>query len=108
MACYISIFLLNSIHFQRLIEAVSSIYDLVLIDLPPVNAVVDAVTASKCTEGLIVVIREGHCPRSMLETCVEQLQYAKTSILGFVMNGCIAGAGKRYQYGQKYSYHYGK
>ena len=100
--------LLNSSRFQRLIEAVSSIYDLVLIDLPPVNAVVDAVNASKCTEGLIVVIRENHCPRSLLETCVEQLQYAKTNILGFVMNGCIAGAGKRYQYGQKYSYHYGK
>lgn len=94
--------LLNSSRFQRLIEAVSSVYDLVLIDLPPVNAVVDAVNASKCTEGLIVVIRENYCPRSLLESCVQQLQYAKTNILGFVMNGCVAGAGKRYQYGQKY------
>lgn len=94
--------LLNSGRFQRLIEAVSSVYDLVFIDLPPVNAVVDAVNASKYTEGLIVVIREGHCPRSVFEACVEQLQYAKANILGFVMNGCVAGAGKQYRYGQKY------
>ena len=100
--------LLNSQLFQKLIDAVSAVYDLVIIDLPPVNAVVDAITASKCTEGLIVVIRENYCPRDVLESCVDQLRYAKANILGFVMNGCVAGTGKRYQYGQKYYYHYGK
>lgn len=100
--------LLDSTRFQKLIEVVSGAYDCVIIDLPPVNAVVDAVNVSKCTDGLIVVMREGHCLRGVLRSCVEQLQYAEANILGFVMNGCVAGAGKKYQYGQQYAYRYGK
>lgn len=38
---------------------------------------------------------------------MEQLQYAKANILGFVLNGSINGAGKRYQYGKAYRYDYG-
>ena len=90
--------LLNSGNFQRLIEVVAGVYDYVLIDLPPVNAVVDAVNASQYTDGLVIVIRERHCPRYVLDSCVEQLQFAKANILGFVMNGCVDGAGKHYYY----------
>lgn len=96
--------LLNSSRFQKLIEVVSNVYDYVLVDLPPVNAVVDAVNASKYTDGLVVVIRENHCPRFVLDSCLEQLRYAKANILGFVMNGCVEGTGKRYQYNQPYYY----
>lgn len=96
--------LLNSNRFQKLLEVVSNVYDYVLVDLPPVNAVVDAVNASKYTDGLVVVIRENHCPRFVLDSCLEQLRYAKANILGFVMNGCVEGAGKRYQYNQPYYY----
>ena len=97
--------LLNSSRFQKLIEVVSGVYDYVLVDLPPVNAVVDAVNASKYTDGLVVVIREKHCPRYVLDTCLEQLRYAKANVLGFVMNGCVEGAGKHYSYKQPYYYH---
>lgn len=99
--------LLNSGRFQKFIEVVSNVYQYVIIDLPPVNAVVDAVGVSKLTDGLIVVIRENHCPRYVLNSCMEQLQYAKANILGFAMNGCIEGAGKHYQY-SNYNYQYGK
>ncbi len=98
--------LLNSSRFRKFIEAVSTIYDYLIIDLPPVNAVVDAVSVSKYTDGLIVVIREGHCPRGILASCVEQLKYARANILGFVMNGCVGGSGKRYYYKQQYYYHH--
>lgn len=100
--------LLNSNRFQKLIEVVQGAYDYVLIDLPPVNAVVDAVTASKYTDGLIVVVRENHCPRFVLDRCIEQLRFAKANILGFVMNGCVEGSGKHYQYSQQSYYRYGK
>lgn len=96
--------LLNSSRFQKLIEVVSGVYDYVLVDLPPVNAVIDAVNASKYTDGLIVVIREKHCPRFVLDNCLEQLRYAKANVLGFVMNGSVEGAGKHYQYNQPYYY----
>lgn len=98
--------LLNSNRFQKLIEVVASAYDYVILDLPPVGPVIDAVMVSKCTDGLLLVIRENHCPRYVLDDCLEQLRYAKANMLGFVLNGCVEGAGKRYQYGKKYDYRY--
>lgn len=93
--------LLNSSRFGKVLEVVSTVFDYVIVDLPPVNAVIDAVNVSKYVDGLVVVLRENHCPRYVLNECVEQLRYAKANILGFVMNGCIEGAGKHYQYQYK-------
>ena len=90
--------LLNSSRFGKVLEVVSTVFDYVIVDLPPVNAVIDAVNVAKHTDGLVVVLREDHCPRYVLNECLEQLRYAKANILGFVMNGCIEGAGKHYQY----------
>ena len=93
--------LLNSSRFGKVLEVVSTVFDYVIVDLPPVNAVIDAVNVAKHTDGLVVVLREDHCPRYVLNECMEQLRYAKANILGFVMNGCIEGAGKHYQYQYK-------
>lgn len=99
--------LLNSKRFETLIKILSSACDYIILDLPPVDAVVDAVTASKLTDGMIVVVRENNCPRYILDDCMEQLQYAKANVLGFVVNGSVEGAGKRYQY-RNQAYRYGK
>lgn len=108
--------ILGSKDFLHLLEVAGNAYDVVILDLPPVNAVIDAAVVAKLTDGLVLVIRENHCPRFVLEDCMEQLKYAKANILGFVMNGSSNGAGKRYKYGNAYRYndgyyqygHYGK
>ena len=99
--------LLNSGRFGKVLEVVSTVFDYVIVDLPPVSAVVDAVSVSRYVDGLVVVLREDHCPRYVLNECVEQLRYAKANILGFVMNGCVEGAGKHYQYKNQKYYRYG-
>jgi len=94
--------LLNSKRFETLIQILSSACDYIIMDLPPINAVVDAVNASQLSDGMIVVLRENNCPRGMLMDCMEQLSYANANILGFVVNGSVEGAGKRYQYASYY------
>lgn len=96
--------LLGSRNFLQLLELVRKVYDVVILDLPPINAVIDAAVVSRLTDGLMVVIRENHCTRFVLKDCMEQLKYTKANILGFVMNGSVNGAGKRYQYGKAYRY----
>lgn len=96
--------LLSSQNFRQVLEVVGESYDVVILDLPPVNVVVDAAVVAQLTDGLVLVIRENHCPRFVLKDCMEQLQYVKANILGFVMNGSVNGAGKRYQYGKAYRY----
>ena len=87
---------------------VSRVFDYVIVDLPPVNAVGDAVNVSKYVDGMVIVVHEGHCPRFVLKDCVEQLRYAKANILGFVLNGCVDGAGKHHQYNRQYYSYCGK
>ena len=99
--------LLNSQRMATLLQALSQAYDYVIIDLPPVGAVVDAVSVSENIDGMIVVVRENACPRGLLADCMQQLDYAGVRVLGFVMNGAMEGSGKKYQYGSGYgSYGY--
>lgn len=94
--------LLTSARFQKILDAISSVCDYVIIDLPPVSAVVDAVGVSKLTDGIVVVVRENNCAQYILADCMDQLKYADANILGFVVNGSVEGAGKRYQYRYQY------
>lgn len=96
--------ILGSKDFLRLLKVAGDAYDVVILDLPPVNAVIDASVVARLTDGLVLVIRENHCPRFVMQDCMEQLKYAKANILGFVMNGSANGAGKRYKYGKAYRY----
>lgn len=94
--------LLGSKRMDTLLHTLASVYDYIIIDLPPVGAVVDAVTVSKKTDGMLVVIRENNCPRGVFSDCIDQLKRADVNILGFVVNGALEGAGKKYQYTNYY------
>ena len=96
--------LLNSGRMSLLLEKLATAYDYILLDLPPVGAVVDAVSVSRELDGMLVVIRENAYPRGLLSECMAQLNYANINILGFVVNGALEGSGKKYQY-NKYGYY---
>lgn len=96
--------LLNSERMARLLETLATAYDYIVIDLPPVGAVIDAVSVAQELDGMLVVVRENTCPRGLLSECMQQLDYADVSVLGFVVNGALEGSGKKYQYGS-YSYY---
>ncbi len=92
--------LLNSERMASLLKALSNNYDYIVIDLPPIGAVVDAVSVSQSIDGMLVVIRENSCPRGLLAECLQQLSYGGTNVLGFVVNGAMEGSGRKYQYGK--------
>ena len=100
--------LLNSERMTNLLEKLGAAYDYIIVDLPPIGAVVDAISVAKKLDGMLVVVRENNCPRGLLEDCMQQLQYADVNILGFVMNGAMEGSGKGYGYGKygKYGKYY--
>lgn len=91
--------LLNSKRMATLLQTLSTAYDYIIIDLPPVGAVIDAVAVSRSVDGMLVVVRENSCPRSLLAECMSQLNYANINIIGFVLNGALEGSTKKYQYG---------
>ena len=96
--------LLNSKRMSTLLQTLSTAYDYIVIDLPPIGAVVDAVAVAREIDGMLVVIRENTCPRGLLADCMQQLDFAGVNVLGFVVNGALEGSGKKYQY-NNYGYY---
>ena len=92
--------LLNSHRMSALLDKLGGAFDYIIVDLPPIGAVVDAISVAKHLDGMLVVVRENNCPRGLLADCMQQLKYADVNVLGFVMNGAMEGSGKNYQYGK--------
>lgn len=96
--------LLGSRRMENVLNQLREIFDYIIIDLPPVNIVSDAVSISSLISGMIVVIREGYTEKKELERCFRQLKLSNVNILGCVMNEAKAGNKSRGKY-KKYKYY---
>lgn len=98
--------LLSSNRMKRVLDKLAEKYDYIIVDLPPVNLVSDALAISEYITGMILVIREDYAEKKELENCVRQLQLSNVNVLGCVMNESKFGASKyrRYRYKNYYKY----
>ena len=100
--------LLHSDIFSKLITELSSEYDTIFIDAPPVDAVTDAVIISQLTAGTVLVIRQNSTEKDALVRTVNSLKNVKANILGYVLNA-VDYEKFAYKYGHysgKYIYKY--
>lgn len=79
--------LLGSGNMEVTMKALAGIFDVIIVDLPPVTAVSDAVVVSKMVHGMLIVVRQDYCDRASVDEVVRQLRFAEAKILGFVMTG---------------------
>ena len=91
--------LLGSVRARTFLQKVRERYDVIILDLPPVTAVTDAIVASRLVDGVIVVVRAGHAVRGGLADTMRQLRLAEAHVLGFVFNGAASGERKYYKKG---------
>ena len=94
--------LLGSKRMKAILNDLREYFDYIVIDLPPVNIVSDAISISHMISGMIVVVREEYCEKRELAHCIRQLELSNVNILGFVMTGTDLGGGT---YGKKYKYY---
>lgn len=78
--------LLDSNPMQITLQTMRDYFDVVIVDLPPVTAVSDALTVSKYLDGMIVVVRQNYCDKKSLAETVRQLRFSQAKILGFVVS----------------------
>lgn len=102
--------LLGSSRMSSVLKELREQFDYIIIDLPPVNIVSDALSISSHISGMIVVIREDYTEKKELERCFRQLKLSNVNVLGCVMNGAKIGGGsygkyKRYRYYKYYKYY---
>lgn len=94
--------LLSSDQMETTLRVMRDYFDYIVVDLPPVSEVSDAVTISKFLDGILIAVRENYAEKKMVAETVRQLRFANARILGFVMT-CSA----QQQKGYKSYYHYG-
>ena len=100
--------LLGSKAIGTLMQVLAESFDFVLLDLPPVGEVTDALVASKLTDGMVVVVRQNYAERRAVADTMRQLEYANAKVLGFVMTCSEAQTkGKYKSYKKGYGYGYG-
>lgn len=100
--------LLGSAKMEKLLENLSEEFDYIIIDLPPVNIVSDALAISRYITGMILVVREEYTEKKEFEACSRQLELSNVKVLGCVMNGAKTGSGsygKYRRYYKKYKYY---
>lgn len=95
--------LLSSNRMEKLMEQFRRDYDYIILDLPPVTAVSDALAVSKILDGVVMVVRDGVSDQQMLAEAMRQLDMVNVRVLGFVYRD---GDGMSKKYGRKYSKKY--
>jgi len=96
--------LLSSHKMEQTLEELRQHYDYIILDLPPVGEVSDAMVASKLTDGILLVVRQNYCNTVALTNAVQQFEFVESRILGIVVN-CGGENSARYQH---YKQRYGK
>jgi succinoglycan biosynthesis transport protein ExoP len=96
--------MIESHAMAALLEQVKSIYDLVVIDTPPLTAVSDAFPLLNKVDGVLIVGRVGRNRRDIAERLHETLTGAGAPLLGVIANGFRSGRlGASYVYTYKYA-----
>ena len=88
--------LLSSEKMTAALEALRQRYDYVIMDLPPVGEVTDAMAVAKVVDGMLLVVRQNYCNRIALGEAVHQFDFIGTKMLGVVFNCTSEGTGKGY------------
>ncbi|MBR3424178.1 MAG: CpsD/CapB family tyrosine-protein kinase [Clostridia bacterium] len=98
--------LLGSSKMKTLIDVLSKNADFIVIDLPPINEVADALVVSQFVDGMLMIVRQGYASRHAVIEAMKQLEHANAKVLGFVVTGSENFVKGKYKY-KKYG-KYGK
>ena len=106
--------LLGNKFFRVLIDSGRKYYDYVIIDTPPLGAVIDSAIVAKECDGVILVVSQGNIRRRFAIDILSQLKKANVRVLGAVLNKVDMESDSYYgryygkYYGKYYGQYYGK
>ena len=111
--------LLGSKSMSAFLDEIKEEYEMILLDVPPVLVVTDAVLLGPKVDGLFLVVRANHAPIDAVQRAVTQLNTVHIKPVGVIFNGFKVSSGgygyKKYGrygsyggyggYGSKYGYY---
>jgi len=101
--------LLNSRRMKELLALAKDKFNIVLLDTPPVLAVIDPVIVSSLVDSTVFVVRAGKTTRRPLVRAIEEIRKSKADIIGVVFNEVKIdrqGRGTSFYHYYQYEYQY--
>jgi capsular exopolysaccharide synthesis family protein len=96
--------LILSKNFQNILEKIKTIYDIIIIDNPPVGLVSDGIQILASADIPIYVFKAHYSKRVFADRVKELFEVQHIKSLNIILNGVVPGRGG---YGYDYSYSYG-
>lgn len=93
--------LLESDKMQRMLAELRTQYDYILVDLPPVNTVTDALILSSLVDGYILLVKHNATKHTEIARMTDQIRRVGGKALGFLYVDADVEGGKYYK---KYGY----
>ena len=96
-------------NFSDCLNVLTSCYEHIIIDSPPILAVTDATIIGQMAGGVLLVLKSGAHPMREIELSIKRLQQAEVNLRGIVFNDIRIktgnyGAGRYNYYNYQYSY----
>ena len=98
-----SLSLFNSPKMEHLFNELADDFDIILVDTPPVGALIDAAQIATYCHGAMVVVRSGATSNGELLRATQQLEKTGCPLVGYVLNRAHEKSGSK-----KYYYYRGK
>ena len=89
--------ILESLEFANMVEAISAHFDWVVLDSTPMLPMADAASLARLSDGVLVVVREGHTRRKLLNKALDSIDRKK--LVGLVFNEAASQQATYNQFG---------
>jgi len=94
--------MLESNQLKEFLGEMKRIYDVILIDSPPIIAVTDSEILASIVDGTILVVSSETTEIELMEKAIELIKKDKSTFIGTVLNNFNYKSG----YGSYYKYYY--
>ncbi len=84
--------LLGSRMMEETLRLLSPSFDYILVDLPPLGEVADALAVSSFLHGMVLVVRQDYCEKKDLENSIRLREISGVRILGLVLTQATASS----------------
>ena len=93
--------LLGSEQMGKILEKLAPMFDVIIIDTPPVNGLSDSMEIAEYISGIVLVARCNQTTEDSMDAAMKQVELSKMHLLGFVLNDVNTGHHGRYYYKYK-------
>ena len=104
--------LMNSAKMDAFLKLLRERYDYIILDMPPIGDVSDALISAKFADGVLLVVRQDYGSKVAVHEATQQFEFVNAKILGVLFNSVADRAtrytNKKYGYGYRKKYYYNR